>query len=455
MTRRPSQIPPGCLGHPLSYVRWERQWTYQDVVDVIARRITSANRREKAWRWEHWGVEPDADTQLALAAELGVPKEVIRDLRWPDWLPVGERIAVDTPWTVDGGLRLLADALHIGGGAVMDRRGFLILGAGVMPGIADAWLSLDTPRVASALRGGQVDADLVNCLEQRLPALRRMDHTLGGGRVAGVVDAELRLVTDLLTQGSHPEAIGRRLFAIAAELGRIAGWASCDTGRQAAAERYWVAALRAAHIADDRGIGANILKSMSLQRTETNRSGEALALARAAREGARGCAPRVVAMLTVRQARVHASRAETVECDRLLVDAERLMSQADDALAPPWAAYFDEAEYRAQVGACHLLLRRYRDSDRWLAGALAHQPDERGRDRATYLIWRADSALRLGEVDRACSLVERAIPDLSVARSIRNQRRLADLDGRIGRHDRVSEVRRVRERLRPLLGAAS
>ena len=242
------------LAHPLSYIRHERNWTYQDLVNVIARRINTANRREKAWRWEHWGVEPDEESQLALAADLGVPAESVHALGWPDWLPVGERIDTATPWTVDGGLTLLA---HATGGAVLDRRGFLTIGAGVASTMAGEWLTIEPPEIGSVLRGGRIGLGLVYSLEQRLPALRQMDHALGGGSVREVVDAELRLVIDLLTRGTYPESIGQRLFAVAAELGRIAGWASCDSGRHAAAERYWVAALRAAHIARDRGIASS------------------------------------------------------------------------------------------------------------------------------------------------------------------------------------------------------
>lgn len=60
--------------HPLTYVRADRDWTYQDLVNVIARPVDNmSTRREKAWRWEHWGVVPDQASQLALATELGVP----------------------------------------------------------------------------------------------------------------------------------------------------------------------------------------------------------------------------------------------------------------------------------------------------------------------------------------------------------------------------------------------
>src|SRR5690606_5093387 len=113
------------LVHPLSYVRQERNWTHQDVVNAIARRLNTAARREKAWRWERWGVVPDEKTQLALAAELGVSAEEVHGSGWPHWLPAGERIDLGAPWTADGSVNLLDQAA---GGALLDRRGFMILG---------------------------------------------------------------------------------------------------------------------------------------------------------------------------------------------------------------------------------------------------------------------------------------------------------------------------------------
>lgn len=91
MARRLPATRPDRFVHPLSVVRAAKNWTYQDVVDVIARRHRNmAARREKAWKWEHWGVVPDLDSQLALAAELGVPEDQVRLGLWPQWLPDGD-----------------------------------------------------------------------------------------------------------------------------------------------------------------------------------------------------------------------------------------------------------------------------------------------------------------------------------------------------------------------------
>jgi hypothetical protein len=435
--------------HPLSYIRQERGWTHQDLVDIIARRVgNSAARREKAWRWEHWGVTPDVESQLALAAELGVPAELVDELGWPHWLPVGDRIDLHIPWTSDGSLRALDAA---SGAAVLDRRSFLVLGAGVAATMANDWLTVEPPQLASVMGGGRLDTGLVACFERRLPTLRRMDATLGGKTVRGLVDSELRMVTDLLLKGSYTDVIGQRMYSIAAELGRIAGWTSLDAGYHAAAERYWLAALRAAHTAGDRGVGANILKCMSLQRIDTDRIDEALAIAHAGQEGAAHEPARVLAMLTVRAARAHAARGDVADCERLIAEAERLMDRADEEVSPSWAAYFDQAEYSAQVAKCYRSLNRHQATDRWLNRSLSLQPDERSRDRATYQIWQADNVLDMGDVEHACTLVGHALPDIATAQSVRNKRRLTVIHRRLTQHKNVEAVTALDERIRSLV----
>jgi hypothetical protein len=194
---------------------------------------------------------------------------------------------------------------------------------------------------------------------------------------------------------------------------------------------------------------------MSLQRVDTDRTEEALALAVTARQGARDSPARVRAMLTVREARMHAVRGEAGRCEALLPAAESLMDRAAGEECPAWARYFDRAEYCAQIAACYLLLRRHAATDRWLTQTLALQPEERRRDRATYVLWSAESALQAGDLEQACALADRAIPDIATARSTRNLRRLADLHTRLLRHAGVPAVQILDEQIRPLLNPAA
>jgi len=333
MARRLPATRPDRFVHPLSVVRAAKNWTYQDVVDVIARRHRNmAARREKAWKWEHWGVVPDLDSQLALAAELGVPEDQVRLGLWPQWLPDGDPVRSSFAWTQVGGLEALTDAREH---ASVDRRGFIKVAGAPLIGLAEAWLAVEPAQLIAVLGGGRVTIDFVERLEQGVPRLNFL-HAQGGGRARKLIDAELGMVVDVLKRSTYTAAVGKRLYRLAAELGKMAGWASFDAGLHAGAQRYWVAALHAAHAAGDRPLGANILKLMSLQCYDFALPNEALALARGAYAGARQAMPRAAAMLALWEARVHAALGDAAACENLIARADDLYGRgaaADDGPA--------------------------------------------------------------------------------------------------------------------------
>ena len=92
-----------------------------------------------------------------------------------------------------------------------------------------------------------------------------MDDELGGSQLLELVTNHLRVAVHLARDRSYSSSTGKRLHSVIGELLRLAGWVSFDNGHHAMAQRYWVAALHAAHAAGDRGLGANILGFMSCQ----------------------------------------------------------------------------------------------------------------------------------------------------------------------------------------------
>jgi hypothetical protein len=438
----PAADPRDPLAHPLSYVRAVRGWTYQDVVNVVGKRIGNvARRREKAWRWEHWGVVPDWDSQLALAAELGVPEQQVRASPWPAWLPAGEEIPVTFEWNQQGSLHALEDAVEQ---AVLDRRGFMKISSSALVRIAEDWLQVEPAQLVAALDGCRIDASLIDRVEEGIPRLRFLDAAYGGKRARRLIEAELGMVTEILTHSAFSADLGRRLFAVAAELGRMAGWASFDDGLHAAAQRYWLAALHAAHAAGDGLKAANVLKSMSLQCHDFGRRQEALALAVSANASTSDATPRVAAMLSLREARAHAALSDRNNCDRLIKKAEQGFGRAEDGDDDPsWAGYFDYGEFYAQVGTCDLALGRARQAEANLKRALDSWPDIKVRDKATYTARRAAAHLMLGSADEAGELITEAVILIEKAPSQRNidgVRKLREL-GPFGRRDsRMAEV---------------
>ena len=435
--------------HPLAFVRAQRGWSYQRLARVVARRARDlgvanmAAERQKVWRWEHRGVVPDRVSQLALAAELGVPAERLETHPWPAWLPTGDAVRIEYPWTAAGSITALMDVVE---DALADRRGFPTLTSNAVATLATEWLKLEPARLQGALAGGRVDAQIVNRIEHNIPGLRLMDDRLGGESVRRLVDAELGLVADLLARGSYTEQIARQLHRVAAELARFAGWVSFDAGFQTAAQRYWVSALHAAHAGGDRLLGANVLKNMSLQCVDFARPKEAVDLAEAAVASARGVSGRVGAMLHMRAARAHAAMGEASACVQALSRSERALSEArsDD---PAWAAYFDDAEYQAQIGSCYIDLGHLAQADRWLERALAAHPVTRARDRATYLLRRAVVQVDMGNLDGGCEIAQQALPMLEATRSKRNARRADELRRRLRRHANNTMARELDQQL--------
>lgn len=410
------------LVHPLSAVRAARNWTYQDLVNVIARRTRNmAARREKAWRWEHWGVVPDLDSQLALAAELRVPESEVTSGRWPDWLPDSDPVRSSFPWTQSGGLDALLDALEH---SAVDRRAFMNVTGSTLACVAGSWLALEPDELAAVARGSQVSLDLVERMEDGLPRLRLLEATRGGARARRLIDAEFGVVIDVLERSSYTSPVGNRLYGLAAELGRMAGWASFDAGLHSAAQRYWIAALHAAHAVGDRVLGANILKSMSLQCYDFQLRHDALAMASSAYDGAKGATPRTVAMLALRVARAHAALGDRPACEAMLAHADSLFQSGTCEDDPTWLGYFDESEFNAQVGTCYLDLDQPSKADLYFGTTLRTAPVSKVRDRATYMIRRASAQTRLGNADEAASLMVDAVPMVQDAPSERNVQRL-------------------------------
>ncbi len=218
----------GRLVHPLSCVRQARGWTLQDVVEVIAARLgNSAARREKAWKWEHWGVVPDRISQLALAAELGISAEEVTGRPWPAWLPDGDPVTYGFSWTATGSVAALEEAVDKAG---PDRRSFMkITGSGLLLIAAD-WLRVQPGELSAVVNGGRVSQEFLTRVEEGLPRLRLLEAARGGCRVRRLIDAELGMVSDILAGCSYTTAVGTRLHRLAGELGRVAGWASLDAG---------------------------------------------------------------------------------------------------------------------------------------------------------------------------------------------------------------------------------
>jgi hypothetical protein len=159
-----------------------------------------------------------------------------------------------SPWSHRGTVEAV---VMLSGGDWVKRRVFLLLSGPALTAPAHQWLVHEPEPLISGLSGRRIPAGLADRLTAMVTEVRKMDDIAGGGSVLSLAQYEFSWVAGLLDQALYDERTGRMLYIVLAELGQLCGWLAYDAGNFGLAQRYYIAALRAAHSADDRPLGAH------------------------------------------------------------------------------------------------------------------------------------------------------------------------------------------------------
>ena len=378
------------------------------------------------------GVQPGSDTSDA----------PIHD---PEHDPV-----LAAPWSPRGTIDV-AVVLR-GGGSRVKRRSFVFLTGALLTAPAHQWLVHEPGPLVSGLSGRRVSTRLVDQLTVMIAELRRMDDVAGGGSVLAMAQHQFGWVAGLLDRARYDERTGRRLHIALAELGQLVGWAAYDAGQQGLAQRYYVAALRAAHSAGDRTLGAHILGCMAEQAARQGRPAEAVTFIETAMAGARGWqTPNLLAVLYNRQADAFAALDDASSCTTAISKARTQIERLTPATAiePSYLYWVNPANMTAEVGNC---LQQLGHSDRavvLLEDGLATFDDSLPRGRQGYLTSLASTLARPGpqrDLDAAASRGIEAITLAEDLNSIRSVGLVHDLSRQMKQHANVPAVREFLER---------
>ncbi|MFH8385364.1 helix-turn-helix transcriptional regulator [Kitasatospora sp. NPDC018058] len=392
------------IRHPLVFARELRGWSQGDlasVLDRVARRhgLRSGADKTAVSRWEHWRKTPNAESQLMIAEAFGVPASDMEAYGWPYWLPGrDEPLPLGSSYTVQ--------ALHDAQRASMDRRSFMTFSAISLAGLAAQWARVEPERVTSALDGKQVDAELVDWLEDTnrglaaLPAQQRQ-HTIR------LMDTHLATVTDLIKAGRYSEANGRRLHLLAASLATACGWHRFDLGQHWAAGKLWEAALQSAHAAGDRDHGAGVLSDFAYQANwlgEPNVSVDQLGYALSGTWH-----PTARSLLFLRRARAHAALGDRTACYRDLSEAESALAADPADPAPTWCAWMSPADLAVDSGQCLLDLGRTSEAHARITEGLSLLPCTRDKTRGIFLTYQAQGYLKSNDVEQALAATSESL----------------------------------------------
>ncbi|WP_392669960.1 regulator [Streptomyces sp. LN785] len=300
--------------------------------------------------------------------------------------------------------------------------------------------------------GQKVSSGDVAALRSVGELFRTLDHAYGGGHARQALVRYLEHEAEPMLRGTYGEATGRRLFAAAADLTRLAGWTSYDIAAHGLAQRYFVQALRLAQAAGDRAYGSYVLITMSRQAVYLGHGREAVQLARVAQQGIGSSAPPVaLALLHAVEARGHGVLGEARTCAASLARAERALETARPGdEAPHWARGFDEAQLADEFGHCHRDLQQYRAAAQYAERSLQLRAPGYARSRLFCRVVLACARLGLGELDQACLLGAEAAQQAAEMRSARATEYVRDFERRIEPYRDAAAVRGYRDRVAAL-----
>ena len=325
-------------------------------------------------------------------------------------------------WDGAGAIAALGEVVDAEG---MERRHFMAMTGLTLTAVAHQWL-LDPAQVAASVLGKRVDHAVVDDLERVVDARRRLDDALGGGSLLPSTREDLRLVVALLKNSSYTEEVGRRLYAVAAEFGRLAGWLAFEANQPAIAQRYFMAALRAAHISGDRALGANILGFMGSQAANSRNPQDAVLLTESALGKARELTPAVEASLYARLGRGAAGTGDLTAWQRAQDRAFDLLTRSVPEDEPPWIYWFTERNAHGIAGESLLVLGHPAQAEPHLRDAIALLDPSFTRERADWLCRLATARLGARSIEHACATAGEAATTIRRLHSPRVQRLLLD-----------------------------
>lgn len=248
---------------------------------------------------------------------------------------------------------------------LMKRREAFAIGGTILVGAAltellERWTAPGTP---GTRRGGSTIGVMeLERIEAATVCLRHWDERWRMGTRRKAVIGQLSEVSELVEHRQRPD-VQQRLFAVMAELARVVGSMSFDSGDHGTAQRYYSLSLRAVRYAgpEHSSFGVRVLADMARQMLDLHHPEDALDITRLALDQAAslGAPPSVRALLRTREGWSYARMGRVASFERTVGQAQDLLAR-EEGPAPEWSQGFDEAELAGVVGA------RYRDLGRSL-----------------------------------------------------------------------------------------
>ncbi len=283
--------------------------------------------------------------------------------------------------------------------------------------------------------------------------LKAIDNAHGGGAALPMADGYLRREIAPLLNGNHRDPGSRNLIEVVAEFQHDVGWMAYDASQQRLATEYFTRALRSAHAAGNRLLGARVLAAMSHQAIYLGHLRQAIDFAQAARAATRQVAtPRTVAMLAAMEACAHAAAGDARQCHKALDEAANAVSLITTGQPEPEWLDFDEGGYWGHAARAYRDLGQPRQAEEYAQRSVGLCLPGHSRTHAQRNAIQATAHLQMGEIDAAAAAAEQVVREAWNLHSGHVFDEVAQLTAAIAASD-TPETRDFLEQARELLAA--
>ncbi|MEV6506035.1 sporulation protein [Streptomyces sp. NPDC051642] len=292
----------------------------------------------------------------------------------------------------------------------------------------------------------------VRAIKEAAGLFMQLDFKYGGGHGHKALRHYFREDVLPLLNASYSEKVGTSLFGAAAEISQLLAWTAYDVGNHRLAHRYLTSTLRLSQVVDDRMFGARILGNLSHQANYLGNHTQAIQLARAAVESAKGRAtPRAMSNYSAMEARALSNANDGIAAARAMKEAERHFERAHTAEDPAWLGYFDEAELMGELCHCFRDLKMRRDAVAQAQRAVDSTDPKYARTLGFCRMVLAQSQLLNGELEAAVTTASLAVDGGDSLQSNRFQRYVTDFQNEVSVHTANPTVAAFNEKVRDAL----
>ncbi|WP_405561181.1 hypothetical protein [Streptomyces sp. NBC_01180] len=321
------------------------------------------------------------------------------------------------------------------------RRAFMAGGSAALAAVS---LGLGPAPVPSQRRVGEAE---VSAVEAAVRQIRLLDDRHGAAGLYQRAAQPLAAAYALLDAGTARRTTANRLHAGAGELAISVGWLAHDSGRFDDARSHYAEALATARVSGDPALEAHAFCNTAFLARDAGRPREAVRAAQAGERAAKQLSsPRLLSLLTLREAGGWAGLGDRTACSDTLVRAKSLFVQGTSDADPEWMSFFVEAELEMLEAQCWSALSDWPRAAQHAERAAELQDPHFARNLALYRAQLADDLARAGAPDRAAAAGHQVLDLLDQVQSSRIQAMLAGTARRLLPERRAAGVPAFLER---------